>query len=161
MKVAFWSGHCCERGTDVALFDYADCGESELGLVAYVLYDVNSPDNFQGCIAKFRDRFGGRLVGVNGFEGVDEVLARENILHLYMIKIVNDKHKISQLPGVRTLVHAVFYGEGGAHGDVYAKISPCVTGDLPVVPHIVRPAQIEGPGAPRPRRAKSTSMKDR
>ena len=41
-KIAFYSGHICERGTDTALFDYADCAESELRMCSYVLYDVDS-----------------------------------------------------------------------------------------------------------------------
>ena len=147
VRVAFWSGHLCERGTDTALYDYADCGETELGLVSYVLYGIHHPDNFDGCVAKFRERFGKRLVGVeNGFAGVDAVLERMGIPHLYMIKIVNDKETVSKLPGVRTCIHSVFYGEGGAHGDVYARISPCVTGNAPIVPHIVRPpTDLHGP----------------
>eukprot|EP00966_Prymnesium_polylepis_P055432 1281914-Prymnesium_polylepis.1 len=120
VRIAFWSGHLSERGTDTALYDYADCGEKELGIVAYILYDTGSPNNFAGCTDQFRSRFGARLIGVDGFSGVDEQLARHQIAHLYMIKIVNDQERVSRLPGVRTLIHAVFYGEGGAHGDVYA-----------------------------------------
>ena len=86
LRVAFWSGHICERGTDTAMFDYADCGEGELGIVAYVLYDLNCPDNFEGAVAKFRNRFGNRVMGVDGFKGVDAVLLREGIRHVYLIK---------------------------------------------------------------------------
>ena len=70
---------------------------------------------------------------------------------LYLIKIVDDRN-VSHVPGVRSLVHAVFFARR-AHGTVYARISPCVpsgmkmdaTAPCPVVPHIIRPAKIDGP----------------
>ena len=146
-RIVFWSGHLCERGTDTALYDYADCAETELDMRSYVLYDIDSPDNFSGCVARFTERFGPRLIGVKGFTEVDSVLARERIKWLYMIKIVDDK-LVSKLPDVRNLVHAVFFANS-PHGHVYARISPCVpkgnkkqTHDIevPIVPHIVRRA---------------------
>ena len=155
-RIAFYSGHLCERGTDTALFDYADCAETILGLRAFVLYDVQSPDNFSGCVAKFRERFQDRLIGVERFDGIDAVLSREQIRSLYMIKIVDDGN-LSRVPGVRNLVHAVFFARR-AHGDVYARISPCVpagekeergdgkaTEAYPIVPHMIRPAEAGGP----------------
>ena len=149
-KIAFYSGHICERGTDTALFDYADGAESELRMCSYVLYDVDSAENFSGCVAKFANRFGERLIGVKGFGGVDAVLEAEGITLLYLIKIVDEPKKVSRLPNVRNLVHAVFFANN-PHGDVYARISPCVpkgnmmerkthNREVPIVPHIVRPA---------------------
>jgi hypothetical protein len=41
-------------------------------------------------------------------------------------------------------VHAAFDGRM-AHGDVYARISPAVRGNAPIVPHVVRPRACEGP----------------
>ena len=46
VRMAFYSNQLCERGTEVALFDYADFGERLLGLTAYVLYPVSSEHNF-------------------------------------------------------------------------------------------------------------------
>lgn len=152
-RIAFWSGHLCERGTDTALYDYADCAETELGMHAYVLYDITAADNFQGCVTRFATRFGDRLVGVSGFAGVDQVLEEAGITLLYLIKIVDDLKVLSRRVGVRNLVHAVFFADR-PHGHVYARISPCVplrtkgrTHDtpVPVVPHIVRRAVLVGP----------------
>ena len=47
-------------------------------------------------------------------------------------------------PSVRTLIHCVFHATE-PHGDIYTKISPCVDGDVPVVPHIVRTREPHGP----------------
>ncbi len=154
VRLAFWSGHLCERGTDTAMFDYADHAERTLGFTSFVIYDVSSRDNFGGTVAKFRARFGERLVGLGGWDEVDPFLASERITHLYLIKIVTERHKVARAPGVRTLVHAVFHAHA-PHGDAYARISPCVPTtvthpsgatvaagvDVPIVPHIVPKAE--------------------
>ena len=46
--------------------------------------------------------------------------------------------------GAKTLVHAVFDGRT-PHGDVFARIAPCVPGGGPCVPHIVPRRQATGP----------------
>jgi hypothetical protein len=132
----------CERGTEVALFDYADNAEKLLGVRAFVLYDINAPHNFEGAVAKFRRRFGDRLLGLHGWSQVDPFLKQNSIQHLYQICCNNDREKCSRLPHVRNYIHAVFEA-GDPYGDVYAKISPCVPGACPVVPHIVRAATDE------------------
>jgi hypothetical protein len=45
---------------------------------------------------------------------------------------------------VSTLVHAVFDGRT-PRGDAFARISPCVPGGAPVVPHLVRRRDAHGP----------------
>lgn len=141
----------CERGTEVALFDYADGAESVLGYSSWVLYDADNERNFDGCIGRFAARFGDRVVGLHGFSKVDGFLATHpEILHLYMIKCDNDR-QVAKQPNVRTYVHAVF-DAGDPYGDVYARISPCVptqrndgsTSSVPVVPHIVRRQEASG-----------------
>ena len=56
--IAFWSDQMCERGTEVALYDYADAAERCLGVSAFVLYDEGAHNNYEGAIDKFRRRFG-------------------------------------------------------------------------------------------------------
>ena len=135
--IAFWTDQMCERGTEVAVYDYADGAEAVLGYCSWVLYDAGCERNFDGCIDRFVARFGERVVGLHGFGAVDTFLAAHSeIKHLYQIKCDNDG-LVSKRPGVRNYVHAVF-DAGDPYGDVYAKISPCVPGSCPVVPHIVR-----------------------
>ena len=151
--IAFWSDQMCERGTEVALFDYADGAESELGYCSWVLYDAECERNFDGCIARFAARFGARIVGLCGFSEVDRFLAAHpEIAHLYQIKCDNDG-RVSKRPGVRTYIHTVF-DACDPYGDVYARISPCVPAvrpdgipvkNVPVVPHIVRRFEADGP----------------
>jgi hypothetical protein len=134
----------CERGTEVAVYDYADFGERCLGLTSYVLYP--GLEGYHGARDKFTRRFGAkRVIGLQ----VDEVgafLENKCIGHVYIIKegtpYVPDVRLLPR--SVRSLVHCVFHANT-PHGDVYAKISPCVRGFAPVVPHIVRSCDPHGP----------------
>ena len=140
--LAFWTNQMFERGTEVALYDYADYAERVLGMTAWV---VHPPGGFPGCVAKFRARFGSRVVELH-WEDVGGFLVSRGIEALYVIKegtqFVPD---VRSLPAsVRALVHCVFHAKA-PHGEVYAKISPCVAGEAPVVPHIVRPREQHGP----------------
>ena len=134
----------CERGTEVALFDYADGAERILGHHAWILYHSQAPNNFAGCVARFAERFGhDHVIALDDWSEVDGFLATQRITHLYQIKCNNDG-RLSKLPSVRNMIHAVFEA-GDPYGEIYAKISPCVPGSCPVVPHIVQPQQEEGP----------------
>ena len=53
----------CERGTEVAVFDYADAGERYLGITAYVLYPF--PPRYSAMLHRFSRRFGERCIGLS------------------------------------------------------------------------------------------------
>ena len=100
--VAFWSDQICERGTEVALYDYADYAEQYLGIRAHVLYDAASPKNDAGTVAKFAARFGSYFVGLaDGWDEVDRYLASSSSSHainlLYCIKVENDGRVIQEI----------------------------------------------------------------
>ena len=102
-----WTEQLGERGTDVALFDYADYAERLLKLTVWVYYDASCARNFAGCVAKFRSRFGERLVGLrDGWAGVDPALRKHGVRHLYALKVNHDL-RVSRLPGVRTRAWAL------------------------------------------------------
>ena len=141
MLVAFWDNALSERGTSVALFDYALGNEQQLGNQSLVLYDGAAANNNQAVIAKFRAAFGDRLVACAGFAAADAALASFGADALYVIKSGERDGKLSQV--CRTVVHCVFTTRE-PHGDVYAAISPAIVqsanpdpAPVPVVPHIV------------------------
>jgi hypothetical protein len=152
VRVAFYTSQLSERGTETALYDYADLLERQLGAVSYVVYNALSSANVPCVLARFRSRFGERCIGIDYRIELDPhlsdggLLKRERITHLYTLKIgrATDDPPLCGLRGhVRTLVHAVFDGTS-PHGDVYARISPSVPGVAPVVPHVVLPQQEAG-----------------
>ena len=63
-RVAFWTTQMSERGTEVALYDYADYAESMLGVTSYILYDAVNEANIPAVVERFDARFGGRCIGL-------------------------------------------------------------------------------------------------
>ena len=65
LRIAFWSEQICERGTDVALFDYADFAERLLGYDVWVAYNLRSANNYAGA-----------LIGLHRFEEATSLLRK-------------------------------------------------------------------------------------
>ena len=89
--MGFYSNHLCERGSEVALYDYADFAEVLRGGVSYVLYDASSPKNVASVVRKFRARFGDRLIALGEassffLRDIAPAIERHGITHCYIIK---------------------------------------------------------------------------
>ena len=158
VRIAFWTQAMTERGTEVALFDYADLSETLLGARAFVVYDATNPANNAEVIKRFVARFSQRCIGIDYQIGLDpflcgsvdngpgasgSLLRAHGITHVYSLKLGTrssagpDVERL-RAAGVRTLIHAVFDGRE-PHGDAFARISGCVPGSCAIVPHVVRP----------------------
>jgi len=135
MKVAFHSNQLCERGTEVALYDYAHFNEEILSNRSIVLADRNNKNNTASAVEKFRERFSVYLY--DDFNEIDSILLDENADVLYAIKSGERDNIISDK--VKTAVHCVF-NPTDPHGDVYASISHRLNKrfqvSIPVVPHM-------------------------
>lgn len=136
-RVAFWDNCLCERGTTVALFDYALYNKLLLKNDSIILYSRARKDNNDAVIAKFCAHFS-LVIGVEDFSEVDTILKREKCDLLYAIKHGKKDTIVSRV--CKTACHCVFECYE-PHGDIYAAISQCVKGNedgrFPVVPHIV------------------------
>ena len=167
-RIGFWASQLTERGTEVALYDYADYAETILGATSYIIYNACYDANVPAVRQRFETRFGARCIGIDYQIELDAMLGdgvaeskgddhepestgslirRFGLTHLYTMKVgrAADAPRVSQLSGhVHTCVHAVF-DAGEPHGDTFARISPCVPGSAtPVVPHIVRRRESHG-----------------
>lgn len=144
-RLAFRDNALCERGTTVAVFDYADAWERLACGVAW----ISSQDSGVVCPAHsgrstepaFRARFENRIfITDRWWSNVDADLKREGINTLYQI-MAGDVAATGTLPRcVRNVVHAVFTATT-PHGDGYAAVSPEVPAapGVPVVLHITKP----------------------
>jgi hypothetical protein len=130
VKIAFWDNCLCERGTTIALFDYAYYNEKILGNESIVLYNTTRVENNAEVVEKFHRHF--KVYGVSNFDMVDNILLENNVNIFYIIKGGENEGQISKV--CKTVVHCVF-NSSQPHGDVYASISKRI-GNL-VVPHIV------------------------
>jgi len=130
VKIAFWDNCLSERGTTVAMYDYAYYNEKILGNESIVLYNKTRKENDNNVIEKFKRHF--KVFGVTNFDMVDTILLENNVDILYVIKAGEYEGQISRV--CKTVVHCVF-NTSHPHGNVYAAVSKSV-GNL-VVPHIV------------------------
>jgi hypothetical protein len=135
VKIAFWDNSLCERGTTVAVFDYAFFNKTLLGNESVIFYNKTREDNCEEVISKFKKEF--NVYCVNDFSEVDKILLETGCDMIYIIKHGNNDGKVSKV--VKTCVHCVFAAEQ-PHGDVYAVINHCVqkhSNSHLFVPHLI------------------------
>jgi hypothetical protein len=140
--VAFDSGHLLERGTDVALYDYARCNEELLGNRSLILCPAQADrralqrfcERFSVCLYRSRRDLEWLLRGVD----------------LYYVQDHGDEPPGGRArpPHGRLAVHCVFEARQ-PHGDVYAAISDWVAEHrgapgTPVVPYMVQVPDLDG-----------------
>ena len=98
MKIAFYSPHMSERGTETAMYDFAHYNEEILQNDSIILYNDNNPANHPTVIEKFNKRFPGKVFALKGPDFnfawqaeythplIDEVLSEQECDILYMQK---------------------------------------------------------------------------
>ena len=135
VKIAFMTNQLGERGTEVAMFDYAHYNEKILGNSSIILHYKNHHFNSDEAIEKFKKRF--KVYAILEKEEVDIILKENNIDIFYYLHGggINDGiiSKVS-----KNCVHAVFGCH--KHGDAYASVSQYVPGNnntIDVIPHMV------------------------
>ncbi len=139
LKIAFHINQLCERGTGVALYDYAKYNEELLSNQSIVFYNNSSPHNVQSVVEKFASRF--EMRPYEDFSEVDDFIVDSSIDAFYALKSGLIDHVYSKQ--VPNMVHAVF---GNSllhrHGNSCAYVSEWLSskysfGLVPCVPHIV------------------------
>ena len=134
-KIGFWSNQMCERGTEIALFDYAYYNQNILDNKSYIFYDINNNNNNITVINKFKKHF--IVFGVNSFEETDNILQNNNIKIIYIIKAGYNDGIISKVS--KNIIHCVF-DCSHPHGDFYCSVSEWVPGNdgkYKVLPHMI------------------------
>jgi hypothetical protein len=135
VKIAFWDNSLCERGTSIAIFDYAFYNKNYLNNDSIILYNLTRNDNNNEVIEKFKKHF--KVIGINQLNEIDKELLNENCDIFYVIKAGNNEGIFSTK--IKTVIHCVFNCLE-PHGDVYSAISPYIKGykpNIPIVPHMI------------------------
>lgn len=139
VKIAFHDNCLSERGTAVALFDYAYFNRELLHNESIIIYPKYHPNNNEGVIIRVKKEF--TSFTYENWSDVDEILKNEKCDFLYLIKGGEWDSKISSV--CKNLVHCVFNTKF-PHGNVYARISPWVGENIyPVVGHMVHLPDIQ------------------
>lgn len=134
-KIGFWDNFLGERGTTISLYDYAYYNQKLLNNKSIVFHNIKSNGNIDSVVEKFKKEF--EVYDVEDFEGAEEIIKKEKIDILYVIKSGEKDNRISK--NCKTVIHCVF-NTHQPHGDIYSSIAPWVNGNngrYPVVPHMI------------------------
>lgn len=136
MNIGFYTNQLCERGTEIAVYDYAYYNQTLLNNKSFIFYLKNhSIPNNDKVIEKFNNHF--LTIPLDKFDDIDEHLLKLNIKILYNIKYGVNDNKLSKV--AKNVCHCVFVSNE-PHGDIYCSITPWIKGNnnrFPVIPHIV------------------------
>jgi hypothetical protein len=144
-KIAFLSNSLTLRGTEVAMYDYADYNEALLNNKSIIItrpYEITFKNNPVDvnilAYDKFKNRFG--LFYYNSRDDIDNIIIKENVDILYIIKSGTPIDNL-YTKKCKCFIHCVFTCTT-PHGDVYSPISDYLNykyrTNYPVLPHMIR-----------------------
>jgi glycosyltransferase involved in cell wall biosynthesis len=145
MKIAFLSNKLTLRGTEVNLYDYADCNEHILGNSSIIItrpYDVvmsvSSRDVHPQAYKKFQDRF--NVEFYEQYADIIDIVKRNQIDVLFIEKAGSPGDGLV-FDCCKTIIHCVFTTKH-PHGSLYTAISDSLNKientNIPVLPYMVR-----------------------
>lgn len=118
IKIGFHTPQLCERGTTVALFDYAYYNQLYYNNKSIIFYERNNPRNNIEVVKKFEKYF--QCYPIENFNEINKIIEENNITYFYSI-VSGEKVKRQVTDKCKFLVHSVFNVE--PYGDVYATVS--------------------------------------
>jgi len=139
--IGFLSNKLTLRGSEIAMYDYAEYNESLLNNKSIIItrnYNIikGEFDVSEDAYIKFKKRF--IVEYYNNQKNIDDIVLKNGITHLYIIKGGNWDGIISTK--CKNLIHCVFTAQT-PHGQVYSTISDEVNrlsgSNYPVVPHMI------------------------
>ena len=145
--VAFYQPFLNERGTCVAMFDYAYFNQTMLGNKSLFIYDSLDHRNEQNGLQRFKNNFEvydfkcGNCSVETRISMIDDIIDKTNTQYIYMSKLGVNDGVVSKK--AKTLIHVMgMINPEHAHGDVYAYVSyfstnACTGGKYPAVPYMV------------------------
>ncbi len=148
--VAFFVRQFSERGTEVAIYDYAHYNETLLGnksLIIYLKYDscqnLNIPI-IKTSQKKFEKRFGRNMIEIDSISDMKYIIERYKIDFFYTLthggKDIYNFNNKSIWGGCKTIKHCNF-NMWDKEGDYYLSVDESLNiksnTNYPVIPHII------------------------
>jgi len=148
MKIVFFLRQLSLRGTECAIYDYADCNESILGNQSYIFmfkkdkYVAHGFEYHDVIFTKFYKRFS--VVFINEYSEIDSLCLDLKIDLFYTLTF--GQHWAQEYPygyvnSVKSFTHCVF-DTSEPFGSIYCPISQSINTrfntNYPVLPHMVR-----------------------
>lgn len=136
-NILFHENQLGERGTSVAMYDYAYYAKRLLNIEPIIAYNATNPSNEQS-IEKFKAEF--NVISYEKFEDLDKFVEKNNIPYFYAIKYGYNDGILSS--SSTNLIHSVFSKSvDDVHGDKYAVVSEwqsiAAGNKIPYVPHML------------------------
>lgn len=135
ITLGFHSNQLCERGTSIALFDYAYFNQRLLNNKSIVFYRKTNVWNDANVVKKFEGEFD--CIGYDNFIDINKVIVERKIDYLYNIKPGDsDGQLVTSCPN---LIHGVFKCE--PHGEKFALVSQWLANKhqnkVDFIPHMI------------------------
>lgn len=136
-RVLFHENQLGERGTSVAMYDYAYYAKRFLNIEPIIAYNSTNVNNTQ-AIEKFKAEF--PVIDYEKFEDVDKFIEKNDIQYFYVIKYGYNDGILSN--SAVNLIHSVFSKSvDDIHGDKYAVVSEwqsiASSNKIPHIPHML------------------------
>ena len=132
MKIAFFLRHLSVRGTENAIYDYADCNESILGNQSYIFmfrkekYKAHGFDYNDSVFDKFYKRFS--VVFISEYSDID-FICKDLKIDLFYTQTYGLKwaqhYPYGYVNSVKTFTHCVF-DTREPFGSIYSPISNAI-----------------------------------
>jgi len=148
MNIAFFVRHFTERGTEVAIYDYAHYNEEYLKNKSYIIcfiektqQNINFP-TVRVSYEKFKNRFD--IIEINEINDMSNVINTYNLSFFYTLTHGgNDIYQFNNQTiwgKCKTIKHCVFgttYPEANFYISISEMLNKTNNTNLPVIPHIV------------------------
>lgn len=142
--VAFYQPFLNERGTCVAMFDYAYFNQTLLGNKSLIIYDSIDTRNEQNGLKRFKENFEvydfkcGDCCVEDRISMIDDIVVKTNTQYIHMSKFGVNDGVVSRK--AKTIISCIGM-TNEPHGDVYSYGSywlskACSNGQHPAVPYI-------------------------
>ena len=143
-NIIFFVRHFTERGTEIAVYDYAKYNEEILGNKSFIVHMPNKMGDLEQVYNKFKARF--TVLEIDDIRDITRIVRNYKIDFFYTLThgdqdIYEFDNKQIWL-NCKTIKHCVF-STGYKEGDFYFSISNYLNQKngtvIPVIPHIVEP----------------------
>ena len=137
ITIGFHDYSLSERGTSIALYDYAYYNQQMYNNNSIIFFNKNSPQNNKEVIEKFTKYF--KCYAYDNIDELDDIIISEQINYFYNINngVAHENRLVRNCPN---LIHAVFTVD--PYGDKYATVSKYLADkhkkyDVQYVPHMI------------------------
>ena len=149
MNIAFFVRHFTERGTEIAIYDYANYNKEILNNQSYIICFTEEKQKNIGfplerySYEKFKSKF--QIIEIGNMNEMTNVIAQYNICFFYTLTYGgnNDIYQFNNKNiwgNCKTIKHCVFdtsYPEGDFYLSISKKLNETHNTNIPVIPHIV------------------------